>query len=108
MSDFVDVLALSTLPEGSMRSLEVNGHPVLLANDGGEIRAIGAICTHEQEDLADGDLEDHCVVCAMHFARFSLITGEVLEGPAEEPEPVYDVRVDGDRILVAAVPTGRP
>lgn len=107
MADFVEVLNTSDLPDGTMRSLDVGGQRVLLANDGGEIRAIGAVCTHEHEDLSEGDLEDGSVVCAMHFARFSLATGEVLEGPAEEPEPVYEVRVEGERIFVSTSPKDR-
>lgn len=107
MAEFVEVLNTRDLPDGTMRSLDVAGQRVLLANDGGEIHAIGAICTHEHEDLAEGDIEDGSVVCAMHFARFSLSTGEVLEGPAEDPEPVFAVRVEGERIFVSTRPNDR-
>lgn len=107
MEDFVSVLALSDLSEGELRSVVVADQQVLLANDGGRIHAIGGICTHEQEDLADGDLEDGCVVCPMHFARFSLATGDVLQGPAERPEPVYAVQVENGRIFVSAAPRPR-
>lgn len=107
MAEFVPVLDLSELPEGGLRSVVVAGQKVLLANDAGTVRAIGGVCTHEQEDLANGDLEDGSVVCAMHFARFSLTTGAVLEGPAAVPEPVYAVRVENGRIFVSRAPRER-
>lgn len=107
VADFVPVLDLSDLPEGGLRSVVVAGQRVLLANDGGTVRAIGGVCTHEQEDLANGDLEGGSVVCAMHFARFSLTTGAVLAGPTELPEPVYAVRVEDGRIFVSTAPRER-
>jgi nitrite reductase/ring-hydroxylating ferredoxin subunit len=100
MEGYTDVLPVDALTPGALRKVEVRGDLVLLANVDGEIHAIGAICTHEQEDLADGEIKDGCVVCPMHFARFSLETGVVMDGPARKPEPVYDVRIDGGRIFV--------
>ncbi len=100
MEGYTDVLSAQALPPGALQSVHAGGELVLIANLDGEIHAIGATCTHEQEDLADGEIEDGCVVCPMHFARFSLETGDVIEGPATKPEPVYDVRVEGGRIFV--------
>ena len=100
MEGYSETLAASELPPGALRSVRVGKDLVLLANDGGQIRAIGAICTHEQEDLAEGEIEEGCVVCPMHSARFDLQAGAVVEGPATAPEPVYDVRVEGGKILV--------
>ncbi len=97
---YVKALALTELPDGELRSVRIGQSAVLLANVGGTIHAIGGICTHEQEDLADGEIEDGCVVCPMHFARFSLETGAVMDGPAPAPEPVYDVLVEDGAILV--------
>lgn len=87
------VTAISDLPADAMRSIDLDGPKILLANDGGRVQAIGAICTHEHEDLAKGELEDGCVICAMHFARCSLEAGVVLEGPANQPEPMYELQV---------------
>lgn len=79
----------------------VEGVELLVANVDGEYRSIGDVCTHEECSLAEGEVEDGAVTCACHGSIFDLRTGEVLAPPAQEPEPVYDVRVDGDEIQVA-------
>jgi 3-phenylpropionate/trans-cinnamate dioxygenase ferredoxin subunit len=40
------------------------------------------------------------VVCARHGARFDLATGAVKAPPALVPLEVYELRIDGDSILV--------
>ncbi len=75
MEGYSETLAASELPPGALRSVRVGKDLMLLANDGGQIRAIGAICTHEQEELAEGEIEEGCVVCPMHSARFDLQAG---------------------------------
>lgn len=106
MTAFVPVLKVEELPPGSMRTVHVDGRPVLVANVDGTFHAIGAVCTHEEADLGDGDIEGDTVVCSLHFARFSLITGEVLDGPAEIPEPVYSVRVEDGQVWVGPPAAG--
>jgi nitrite reductase/ring-hydroxylating ferredoxin subunit len=41
------------------------------------------------------------VTCPWHGSEFSLETGQVETPPATDPEPVYEVRVEGDQIQVA-------
>jgi 3-phenylpropionate/trans-cinnamate dioxygenase ferredoxin subunit len=81
----------------------VDGIDVLVANVGGRYRSIGSECTHEGCALHEGglDAEDGVVTCACHGSMFDLETGEVVAPPAQEPEPVYRVRVQGDEIQVA-------
>ena len=38
--------------------------------------------------------------CIWHGARFDCATGRVCRGPAEDPLPVFAVRIEGDRVLV--------
>jgi len=43
--------------------------------------------------MSEGTLEtDGTIECAWHGARFDCTNGEVKQGPADEPLPVYDVR----------------
>ena len=44
--DLVKGTAVSGLADGSMLLGHVQGEPVLLARHGGELFAIGAVCTH--------------------------------------------------------------
>jgi 3-phenylpropionate/trans-cinnamate dioxygenase ferredoxin subunit len=43
---------------------------------------------------------DGTIQCAWHGARFDCTTGEVRQGPALRPLPVFEVRMDGDSVLV--------
>jgi hypothetical protein len=46
--------------------------------------------------LPKGRMEVVVVTCPCHGSRFSLETGAVVKGPAEEPVPAYAVTVEGD------------
>jgi nitrite reductase/ring-hydroxylating ferredoxin subunit len=101
MASWTTVASVGTLPEGEMAGFSVEGDDVLVANVGGEYRAIGATCTHAGCNLADdGDLEDGSVSCMCHGSVFDLATGEAIGPPAAEPVPVFDVRVQGDEVQV--------
>ena len=42
----------------------------------------------------------HSVECPLHFAQFDVRDGKLVDGPVAADVPVYEVRVDGDAILV--------
>ncbi|MFL5643572.1 MAG: Rieske (2Fe-2S) protein, partial [Chloroflexota bacterium] len=78
---------------------------VLVVNSGGQLYAMQGICTHEYFELDKGFLTAGTITCALHLSRFDLENGEPLDPPAEVPLAVYDVVVEGDRILIE-VPDG--
>lgn len=102
MSEFIEVATESQVPPGQLHKVAVEGVDVVLANVGGTIYAVGAACTHDEGPLEEGELEEHCLRCPWHFSLFDVKTGEVIESPAADPIPVYDVRVEGGTIFVAA------
>ena len=89
------------LSDDQMVGVTVGDTEILIANVAGEYRAMGAVCTHEGGPLPDGDLFQGIVTCPWHASEFDVRTGEVVTPPATEPEPVYEVRVEGDEIQVA-------
>jgi nitrite reductase/ring-hydroxylating ferredoxin subunit len=103
MTEWVAVAKVDDLPEGGMIGATIEGVDVLVANLGGHYRAIGSECTHASCDLHDGELdaEEGVVTCDCHGSMFDLETGAVVAPPADEPEPVYQVRIDGDELQVA-------
>ena len=50
--------------------------------------------------LSDGWLEDGCIECPLHAARFDVRTGKALCAPAETNLAVFEVRVEGGDLLV--------
>jgi glycine betaine catabolism B len=98
--EFVRVASASEVPTGKMKEVQYKGQPVCLANSKGKYYAIRNRCTHLGGPLAQGKLEDQTVECPWHGSRFDLATGEVRRGPAQTPEEVYEVKVEGSSILL--------
>ena len=98
--DFVQVANTQDIPHSKMKEVQVNGENICIANVEGKYYAIGSICTHEGGPLADGTLEGYEVECPWHQSKFDVRTGEVTSPPASEPEPTYEVKVDGNNILI--------
>lgn len=84
------------------RRVEVEGRWVAIVRIGDRVHAIGDRCSHADFALSEGEVsEDDCTIeCPKHGALFSLESGEPLSLPATTPVPVYDVRVEGDDVLV--------
>ncbi len=102
----IDLLALSEVPDGTLKMAWVDGvEPVLVSNVGGRIRAAQGICSHEYFELDRGFLTGDTVTCALHLSRFDLDTGDPLDPPADLPLAIYDVVVEDGRILIE-VPEG--
>ena len=89
------------IPVGKMKSVELAGVSVLLANIAGEYYAIGNKCTHRGCKLSSGVFEGETVKCPCHKSVFNVKTGAVVHGPASKPEPKYAVKVEDEKILVS-------
>ena len=98
--EFVRVASISEIPADKMKTVQYKSQQICLANIKGKYYAIKNTCTHLGGPLAQGKLEDHIVECPWHGSRFDLTTGEAKRGPAQTPEPVYEVKVEGTSILI--------
>ena len=98
--EFVTVADTKDIQPLHMKEVQVDGENICIVNVEGKYYAIGSICTHEGGPLADGTLEGYEVECPWHNSKFDVRTGEVTSPPASEPEPAYQVKVDGTNILI--------
>lgn len=73
------------VPAGAMRAFQVAGTAVTVANADGRLYAIDDTCTHLGCSLATGELQGTTVTCPCHGSEFDIVSGDVLEGPAEYP-----------------------
>lgn len=98
---YEDAANLDELEVGETLLVELS-IPVCLVRLGErDVRAVHDTCTHQQQPLHEGTVEDDdTLVCAAHAARFDLTTGQSVGVPEVSPIPVYACRVDGDAILV--------
>jgi nitrite reductase/ring-hydroxylating ferredoxin subunit len=101
----VDLCAAADVPPGTMKLCEVEDEVVLVTNIDGTFHAAQGICSHEYFELDRGVLTGDSIMCTLHFSRFSLTDGEVIDPPAELPLAIYPVVVEGGRVLIE-VPAG--
>jgi 3-phenylpropionate/trans-cinnamate dioxygenase ferredoxin component len=104
VSEYTDVASIDDIPEPGVLGVEVgDGRPVCLVRFGGTVSAFADVCTHQAFPLSAGEVHpDGTLECVWHGARFDCLTGEVRGEPATDPLERYAVRVEGDRVLVAA------
>lgn len=89
-----------SLAPGEVARFDVAGEPVALYNLDGVFYATNDICTHATASLAEGDVEDDCIVCPVHFGEFHIPTGKAVAFPCERDLRTYYVEVNGDDIYV--------
>lgn len=108
MADYMRVATLAEVPEGELRSYELVVGRVVVAHIESELFALGDECTHQGCLLSEGEIDEvaDTVVCPCHGSAFDLRTGEPVEGPAEDPVPVFPLRVADGWIEVLPVPGG--
>ena len=83
-----------------MATFEVEGRDVLLVHlPGGVVRAIQAVCPHQAQSLADGELEGCKLTCRSHRWEFDVATGKSINPEGEELR-VFPVRVEGNEVWV--------
>ncbi len=99
--DLATGVPLAGLADGMTLLGHVGGEPVLVVRRGGELLAIGAICTHYDSPLADGIIVGDQVHCPMHHACFDLRTGEAT-APAFKPVSSWNVEQRGDSFFVTS------
>ena len=98
--EFVKVAQMSELTPGDMKSIKFGNDEVLLVNVDGNIHACDDVCTHSYASLSEGDLSGAEVECPLHGAMFNVTSGEVITPPATDALRIFQVRIEGDDILV--------
>lgn len=97
---FVKVALVKDLGPGKALGVEAGGKEIVVANVDGNYYAIGDRCTHMSCKLSEGSLKSQNITCPCHVSVFDMKTGKVVKGPAKKPEPFFQVKAEGDQILV--------
>ena len=103
MAEFVSVGSADQVGEGSATAFEVGGDEVAVARSAGVLYAFSDICTHRGCNLStEGEISGTEIQCGCHGSVFSMETGAVIDGPAEEPVRTYGVRERDGQIEIEA------
>ncbi len=92
------LVPLDELTEGKMERRMLNTVPLLvLRTEHDGVHVLSDTCSHLSGPLSEGKLQTAdgtaCVMCPWHKSVFSLVTGEVVHGPATSPQPVFQTRI---------------
>jgi NADPH-dependent 2,4-dienoyl-CoA reductase/sulfur reductase-like enzyme/nitrite reductase/ring-hydroxylating ferredoxin subunit len=90
----------SDLKSGEMKEVAAGDTRILLVRVDDQFYAVSANCPHYGGSLVDGALCGTHVVCPLHHAVFNVVNGELEEPPALDALVSYEVRVEGERVLV--------
>jgi NADPH-dependent 2,4-dienoyl-CoA reductase/sulfur reductase-like enzyme/nitrite reductase/ring-hydroxylating ferredoxin subunit len=97
----VSLANTSDLRDGEMKEISVDETKILLARVGDNFHAVSATCPHYGGPLAEGALCGTRVVCPWHHAAFNVVNGNLEDPPALDSLVSYQLRVEGERILVS-------
>ncbi|MGP6220262.1 Rieske (2Fe-2S) protein [Caldiplasma sukawensis] len=92
------------IAEGDIAKVKAGDKEILIMKDSGKIYSTSTLCTHEEYDLADGFMDEHCLTCPNHFAAFDPATGKVVHPPEGSgdisPLKAYKVKIENGEIMV--------
>lgn len=101
MANWIKIAQVGQVDEDESLAIEVDGKQLALHHTEGEYFVTDNVCTHQYALLSDGYIEDGCVECPLHQAQFDLRTGKAMCAPATVDIQTYEVKTEGDDILVA-------
>ena len=107
----VTVAKKSDIRTGKMMGVEAEGRKLIIANYGGTLYAMDAVCSHMGGDLSKGRFESDIVICPRHGAQYDIRTGKLVKdvgfaakaltlGRGASGQQVFAVVVEGDDVKV--------
>ncbi len=104
----IALVRLDQVPHGRGVALEVGRTSVALFRNGDQVHALDDMCPHSGGPLSEGALEDGCVSCPWHGARFELSSGRSVGEFTCRDVRRHDVRrVDEHTLEITLAPRTR-
>jgi len=98
--EYVTVATADELGDGERLILDIDGEAIAVFNIAGLYYAIADVCSHDDGPVAEGELNEHEIICPRHGAKFDIRDGHVLTLPAIVDIPAYPVRIEGNEIQI--------
>lgn len=99
MPDFIHLAATGDVPAGRVKAFQAGGRTVAIYHTETGYYATDNVCPHRGGPLAEGDLIGNEITCPWHLWGFDVTTG-ACPGNASISVATYELRIEGDRILV--------
>jgi len=97
---FIKLASINDAKPNSMMGVTINDQKILLANVNGNYYALSNVCMHRGCQLSKGKLQGETVVCPCHGSTYELKTGNFVKGPTKKPQPVYELKVENNDIMI--------
>ncbi|MCJ7694264.1 MAG: non-heme iron oxygenase ferredoxin subunit [Anaerolineaceae bacterium] len=98
--NLVPICTMDELPVSARMLVDLGHKTIVLANIEGEIFGFSSICSHDECDLSEGNVEGFEIVCPCHGARFDIRTGKALRLPAVKAIQSYELVIIGNMINI--------
>ena len=98
--EFTAIAKSDAVAEGTMIRARHDSVDALVVRQRGRVCALAHPCSHLGGPLSEGTLKDGSVVCPWHGSEFALEDGAVINGPATQQQPAYDVRERGGSVEI--------
>jgi len=98
--EFEKIAEVSEVPQGTTKIVKVGGVELFIANVEGSFYALANKCTHVGGPLGKGKLTGSIIQCPWHGSKFDVKTGAVVGGPAQRPEPTFEVKIENSSIWI--------
>lgn len=98
----VTLCQVSEIPEGGMKSFEIMGFDILVVRQQHRFFCVDAACTYKYAMLTDGhvDADRLVIICKDCSGSWDLATGQPKDSPAKFPLTAYEIRAEGDDLIV--------
>ncbi|WP_276132353.1 DUF2231 domain-containing protein [Polluticoccus soli] len=96
----VQVASIGEISLNQMKLVHLNGKRIVIAQTEKGFVAFDDRCSHKGGTLAGGSMICGTVQCPWHGSQFNVATGDVNAGPAKSKIKTYDLRVEGNKILL--------
>lgn len=105
---FAEIALVEEVPPGTMKGVEVEGIPVLLANVAGTFYAVRNVCPSSVVPLSLGSFAPPVVVCPWHNEAFDVRTGKRADGEEGPGLGVLPLAIEDGAIKLAVATTTMP
>jgi 3-phenylpropionate/trans-cinnamate dioxygenase ferredoxin subunit len=88
------------LPDEEITPVTVGKTMIALVRLGGEVYGTSNVCTHQYALMSDGIVDEDCILCPLHQARFHVVTGVHRGGQECANLQIFPIKVEGDFVYV--------
>ena len=100
MAEWLRACDVNFVPDHEGRCVRLGNEDIAIFKVDGEFFALADHCPHGDGRLSEGWVESGEVECPLHQSRFNLVTGAVQCPPARDDARFFQIRCDGENVMV--------